>query len=127
MEWAIVGGFAVLLVGLVAFFLRSGGGAAVSSLPPGGRTRLVKDGFFVIGDWPRGTDVRCRARVNGTWRPMVAHTAGPETFVYTGATPTEVEIVDVVVDEAPSVPSVDVSPPSSDDGGSSFDGFPSAY
>ena len=119
MMWAIVGGFAVLLVGLVAFLFRSNGS--------GGRTRVAADGFFVRERRP-GDRVRWRARVNGTWRSGTADIAGEETFVYTGGTPTEIEIEDAdAAFVAPSAPVSSAAPPSSNDDDSGFTGFPSAY
>lgn len=93
----------------------------------GTSTRLGPDGFFVLGVFEPGARVRYQVRVNGTWRSGVADVSGAETFVYTGATPTEVRILEVIGGAAPvsSPPSSPPSPPSSDDG--VFSGFPSAY
>ena len=120
MVWAVVAGFVLVVGGLVAFFLRSNGSG-------GGGTRTTDDGFFVSG-FSTGSRVRWRARVNGSWRSGVAEIAGDETFVYTGGSPSEIQIEDA--GGAPSAP-VSSGPPSSDDddggGGGGFDGFPSAY
>ena len=118
MGWAIGAVGIVVGFGALLLFLRSGGG-------DGGQTRLGPDGFFVRG-FRLGHRVRWRARVNGTWRSGVAVIAGDETFVYTGAAPTDVQVEDDSVADAAPPSSVPV-PPSSDDDGSSFAGFPSAY
>jgi hypothetical protein len=112
---AAVGGTALLWL---LFRGRSNAGGTTTSLGP--------DGFFVRGSFDPGARVRYEVCVNGTWRKGVADITSNETFVYTGTTPTDVRILEVIGGEAPvssSVPSVP-SPPSSDD---SFTGFPSAY
>jgi hypothetical protein len=115
MGWAIVGLAAVLGTGLLFLLFRSGGG---------GRTRLGSDGFFVRGD--AGRRVRYRVCVNGTWREGVAELTGGETFVYTGATPTEVQILGAD-DVAAPIPSSTVSSRDDSNDSSGFAGFPSAY
>jgi hypothetical protein len=118
MVWVLAAGFVILLGGLIAFFLRSNGSG-------GGQTRTTDDGFFVRG-FPTGSRIRWRAYANGGWRNGVAEIAGDETFVYTGGSPSEIQIESA--GEALSAP-VSSGPPSSDDdvGGGGFDGFPSAY
>jgi hypothetical protein len=126
MGW-VIGAAALFGVGLLWWFLRSDrDGDEVSSLDDDGRTRLAKDGFFVRGV-AAGTRVRWKARVNGTWRTGTADMTGDETFVYTGATPTDVEIQ--VAGSAPVVSApVSSSPPSSnDDDDGPFVGIPSEY
>ncbi len=93
----------------------------------GTTTRLGPDGFFVRGAFAPGARVRYEVRVNGTWRSGVADVSGPETFVYTGATPSEVRILEAIGGAPPisAPPSSPPAPPSSDD--SVFSGFPSAY
>ncbi len=114
---AIVG--ALVVGGLLYGFLR--GGAS------GTRTRLGPDGFFLSG-YDSGTRVRYRVRVNGTWRDGEAEVTSGETFVYTGATPSEVEILDVEGGMAPSSSAPSIPPPPSSGGSDdSFTGFPSAY
>jgi hypothetical protein len=116
MGWAIVGLAAVLGTGLLFLLFRSG---------DGGRTRLGSDGFFVRGE--AGRRVRYRVCVNGTWREGVAELTGGETFVYTGATPTEVQILGADAISAPMPSSSSSVPSSNDDQSSGFAGFPSAY
>ncbi len=122
MVWAVVGGFVLLVLGLVAFFFRSNGGG-----DDGAGTRATDDGFFVRG-FPSGSRIFWRARVNGTMRDGTADIAGGETFVYTGGTPTDIAIKNVGAALAGSVIGpVSSGPPSSDDDDGPFAGLPSAY
>lgn len=125
MGW-VIGAAALFGVGLLWWFLRSDREEPEVTGLEDGRTRLAKDGFFVRGV-SAGSRVRWKARVNGTWRSGTADMTGEETFVYTGATPSEVEIVGV----GGALPAPVVSPPPSssndDDSDSGFSGFPSAY
>jgi hypothetical protein len=124
MGWAI-GAVALFGIGFLYWLLRSNNdGPDVSSLDDG-HTRIVKDGFFIHG-FLSGGRVRWRARVGDSWKSGVADIAGAETFVYTGGTPTEIQIEGggAAVVAAP----VSSSPPSSDDDDDSpFAGIPSAY
>ena len=129
--WVIagVGG----LVGIVVLWLlfRSNGSAGDDSGMEDGRTRIAADGFFVQGFSP-GSRVHWRAMVNGTWRTGVAEIAGAETFVYTGGTPSDVQLKSIGAGIAAApvsapAPSSSSSSSSSDDDSSPFDGFPSAY
>jgi hypothetical protein len=117
---AVVGVVAVIFV-VVLFTSARGGGAA----GPGARTHLTGDGFFITGMFEPGAVVAYSALVNGTWRNGTATMSGARTFVYTGATPTEVRILGTD-DPGRMIVSAPDSGPASSDGGA-FDGFPSAY
>ncbi len=116
MGWVLAVVGALCVGGLLFSFLR--GGASGTS------TRVGADGFFLRGYDP-GTRVRYRVRVNGTWRDGEAEITSSETFVYTGATPTELEIVDV--EGGAALTSDRPSPPPSSGSDDVFSGFPSAY
>jgi len=124
--WVIAGvGALVGIVVLWLLFRTNGGGGADDGLGDG-RARLAADGFFVRG-FPAGSRVHWRAKVNGTSRSGVAEIAGAETFVYTGGTPSDVELKSIGgAIAAPASAPVSSGPPSSNDD-SPFDGFPSAY
>jgi hypothetical protein len=62
----------------------------------GTTTQISADGFYVQGDFPDGAQVEYEALVNGTWRRGMASVSGTQTFVYTGAAPTEVRILAVI-------------------------------
>jgi len=122
---AIVAVAALVGAGILWMIIRQSRGGNDGGGLEDGRARVAADGFFVRA-FPAGSRVHWRALVNGTWRTGVAEIAGGETFVYTGGTPSEIELKSIG-GAAPAPVSAPAPSSSNDDDGSAFAGFPSAY
>ena len=131
---AVGGLFLLVPLGLYFAFRKRTGAVA----PLGGQdvtTRPAVDGFYVIApSLAAGSRVRYECIVNGMPVGDVIPTDnGPETFVYTGGTPSAIRIVEVVAVRAagfrgPVVPPRQAHPPTRRDADPEpFRGFPSAY
>ena len=125
---AIVAVAALVGVGILLLIIRQSRGGNDGGGLEDGRARVAADGFFVRA-FPAGSRVHWRALVNGTWRTGVAEIAGSETFVYTGGTPSEIELKSIGGGAVPAPVSAPAPSSSNDDDSSSdaFAGFPSAY
>jgi hypothetical protein len=92
--------------------------------------RVGADGFYILGNYAPGTEVRYEYLGADGWKSGAVPASGQETYVYTGAPPTDVRILDGGDGGSAFVPSglpIASGPRSSNDDDDVFTGFPSAY
>jgi hypothetical protein len=96
--WLLVAGPLAAGAAVVAWMLGRRRAGAVAS-PSGATTRATADGFFVaLPDPVPGTRIRYSCIVNGTEVTDVVPIDGAaETFVYTGAPPSAIQILEIVL------------------------------